>query len=70
LSGSIDGHTQLDAQRITQALLVLADNAARHTRVGDDITFGAATVSSAGGDVLRLSGLRRQWLPALLGEHR
>jgi two-component system, OmpR family, sensor kinase len=55
LSGSIDGHTQLDAQRITQALLVLADNAARHTRPGDDIAFGAATVGGAGGDVLRLS---------------
>ncbi|MDD7940706.1 ATP-binding protein [Actinomycetospora lutea] len=31
----------LDAQRVTQALLVLADNAAHHTAPGDRIVLGA-----------------------------
>jgi two-component system, OmpR family, sensor kinase len=33
----------LDAQRVTQALLVLADNAAHHTAPGDRIVLGADT---------------------------
>lgn len=44
----------LDAQQVTQALLVLADNAARHTEVGDRITFGASTLTTATGVSLRL----------------
>jgi two-component system OmpR family sensor kinase len=32
-----------DAQRLTQALLQLADNAVRHTRPGDEIGIGAGT---------------------------
>ena len=35
------GHAQLDGQRITQALLQLADNAARHTQPGDEIGIGS-----------------------------
>ncbi|QYJ05484.1 HAMP domain-containing histidine kinase [Nocardioides panacisoli] len=31
----------LDEQRLTQALLALADNAVKHTRAGDEIGFGA-----------------------------
>ncbi|WP_374999587.1 sensor histidine kinase [Aeromicrobium sp. CTD01-1L150] len=34
-------HQVLDAQRITQALLQLADNAVRHTAEGDEIAFGS-----------------------------
>jgi signal transduction histidine kinase len=44
----------LDAQRVAQALLVLADNAARHTDMGDSITFGATALSTASGEFLRL----------------
>ena len=44
----------VDAQRVTQALLVLADNAARHTESRDTINLGARTVSSANGTWLRL----------------
>jgi signal transduction histidine kinase len=44
----------LDAQRIIQALLVLADNAARHTSDGDQIVFGAQTTTDAQGPLLRL----------------
>lgn len=40
----------LDDQRLTQALLQLADNAVKHTRAGDVIGIGSAT----SGDVLRL----------------
>jgi two-component system OmpR family sensor kinase len=35
------GEAQLDGQRITQALLQLADNAARHTQPGDEIGIGS-----------------------------
>jgi signal transduction histidine kinase len=44
----------LDAQRLIQALLVLADNAARHTTDGDEIVFGVDTSADAHGPVLRL----------------
>lgn len=36
------GEAVLDAQRITQAMLQLADNAVRHTAPGDAITIGSA----------------------------
>lgn len=36
----------LDVQRITQAMLQLADNAARHTAVGEEIGLGAAVHGS------------------------
>lgn len=35
------GRADLDEQRITQALLQLADNAVRHTRPGDRVVLGA-----------------------------
>jgi signal transduction histidine kinase len=35
------GSARLDAQRITQAMLQLADNAARHTASGDEIGIGS-----------------------------
>lgn len=41
LDGVARGHAQLDGQRITQALLQLADNAARHTQPGDEIGIGS-----------------------------
>ena len=39
--GSAAGLADLDGQRITQALLQLADNAAKHTTVGDEIGVGS-----------------------------
>src|SRR5690606_30836846 len=39
--GSPDVIAQLDEQRITQALLQFADNAVKHTDVGDEIGVGA-----------------------------
>src|SRR5690606_15382504 len=36
-----DGEALLDGQRITQAMLQLADNAVRHTTDGDAITIGS-----------------------------
>jgi two-component system OmpR family sensor kinase len=41
LDGVARGSSMLDAQRITQALLQLADNAARHTAAGDEIGIGS-----------------------------
>jgi signal transduction histidine kinase len=49
-----DLHADLDAQRLIQALLVLADNAARHTSEGDQIVFGAETSADPQEPVLRL----------------
>ena len=45
-----EGRALVDGQRLTQALLQLAANAVRHTKEGDDVWFGSATV----GDRLRL----------------
>jgi signal transduction histidine kinase len=45
-----DGTVVLDEQRITQAVLQLADNAVKHTDPGDTIAIG----SSLDGDMLRL----------------
>ena len=42
--GSPDLVVSLDEQRITQALLQLADNAVKHTDTGDEIGVGAARV--------------------------
>jgi two-component system OmpR family sensor kinase len=41
LDGVARGSAALDGQRITQAMLQLADNAARHTRSGDEIGIGS-----------------------------
>ncbi|MDX6276805.1 MAG: two-component system, OmpR family, sensor kinase [Nocardioidaceae bacterium] len=41
LDGVARGSSMLDAQRITQAVLQLADNAARHTGAGDEIGIGS-----------------------------
>lgn len=41
LDGVARTTVHLDAQRITQALLQLSDNAARHTHVGDEIGIGS-----------------------------
>jgi len=42
-----DGWVLADRQRLTQALLQLAQNAAEHTRAGDTITIGSAAIGSA-----------------------
>jgi two-component system, OmpR family, sensor kinase len=41
--GAASTHADVDEQRITQALLQLADNAAKHTSVGDEIGIGSQT---------------------------
>lgn len=41
LDGTAAGLADLDGQRITQALLQLADNAVKHTTVGDEIGVGS-----------------------------
>ncbi|MCW2801399.1 MAG: two-component sensor histidine kinase, partial [Aeromicrobium sp.] len=41
LDGVARGSSMLDGQRITQAVLQLADNAARHTSTGDEIGIGS-----------------------------
>ena len=41
LDGVARGSAQVDGQRITQALLQLADNAARHTQPSDEIGIGS-----------------------------
>lgn len=50
LDAAGDAVLQADAQRLTQALLQLADNAVKHTRPGDTIALG----SSYDGDAARL----------------
>jgi len=40
-----DGTASLDGQRVTQALLQLADNAVRHTVPGDTITIGSRSTA-------------------------
>ncbi|HEV2797931.1 MAG TPA: ATP-binding protein [Nocardioides sp.] len=50
LDASATGTATLDEQRITQALLQLADNAVKHTDVGAEIALGSAR----DGDVVRL----------------
>ncbi len=50
LDGTADVSASLDAQRLTQALLQLADNAVRHTRRDDVVAIGSAVV----GDRLEL----------------
>lgn len=42
LDGPATGRMQLDEQRVTQALLQLADNAVKHTDPGDGIAVGSA----------------------------
>lgn len=42
VSGAADVVAELDEQRITQALVQLAQNAVRHTGPGDEITLGSA----------------------------
>ncbi|WP_229054242.1 cell wall metabolism sensor histidine kinase WalK [Aeromicrobium sp. Leaf350] len=44
LDGTAAVHADLDGQRLTQALLQLADNAHRHTSVGDVVAIGSAVV--------------------------
>lgn len=44
LDGTADVSTSIDAQRITQALLQLADNAVRHTRREEIVAIGSAVV--------------------------
>ena len=41
LDGTAAGLADLDGQRITQALLQLADNAVKHTTIGDEIGVGS-----------------------------
>ncbi|GAA1731810.1 HAMP domain-containing sensor histidine kinase [Aeromicrobium alkaliterrae] len=50
LDGTADVTVELDAQRLTQALLQLADNAVRHTGVDDVVAIGSAVT----GDRLEL----------------
>jgi signal transduction histidine kinase len=42
LDGTADGQVRADEQRLTQALLQLADNAVKHTGPGDTIAIGSA----------------------------
>lgn len=42
LDSTADLDLRVDAQRLTQAMLQLADNAVRHTGTGDDIAIGSA----------------------------
>lgn len=39
-----EGEVRIDPQRVTQAVLQLADNAVRHTRPGDEISLGSASI--------------------------
>ena len=41
LDGSGQGHVHVDEQRVTQAVLQLADNAVKHTDAGDRIALGS-----------------------------
>jgi signal transduction histidine kinase len=43
LDGAGDAIVPMDEQRITQAVLQLADNAVKHTEPGDEIAIGSAT---------------------------
>ncbi|MDT0203334.1 ATP-binding protein [Nocardioides sp. AE5] len=45
-AGATDAVVVIDQQRITQALLQLADNAVKHTTPGDAISFGARVTGS------------------------
>ena len=44
LDGAAEGTADIDGQRITQALLQLADNAVRHTQESDEIHLGSRLV--------------------------
>ena len=46
----------MDRQRITQAVLQLADNAVKHTREGDEIAIGAASADGSVGIWVRDTG--------------
>lgn len=49
LDGIGEGVVVVDPQRITQAMVQLADNAVQHTRDGDEIRFGSALGGGATG---------------------
>jgi two-component system, OmpR family, sensor kinase len=42
LDGAVEAFVPMDEQRITQAVLQLADNAVKHTRPGDEIAIGSS----------------------------
>ncbi|HEX5862189.1 MAG TPA: HAMP domain-containing sensor histidine kinase, partial [Nocardioides sp.] len=42
LDGAVEAVVPMDEQRITQAVLQLADNAVKHTRPGDEIAIGSS----------------------------
>jgi two-component system OmpR family sensor kinase len=48
LDHSVELRTDLDEQRMTQAVLQLAQNAVKHTREGDEIGLGAAVSAERG----------------------
>jgi two-component system OmpR family sensor kinase len=48
LDGSADAKVLADEQRLTQAVLQLADNAVKHTRDGDTVAIGSSYDESAG----------------------
>lgn len=50
LSHIAEGTARLDAQRVTQAVLQLADNAVQHTLDGDAITLMSRFATEAGGE--------------------
>lgn len=54
LDSTATGRAELDEQRITQAVLQLADNAVKHTDPGDEIGVGTDVVSTRNGSWLRL----------------
>lgn len=55
LSGIAEGTADLDAQRVTQALLQLADNAVRHTEAGSEIRFASDFADDDGEPVVRFT---------------
>lgn len=47
IDNEADAHAMIDGQRLTQAVLQLADNAVRHTGADDEIGIGSRTVGAS-----------------------
>lgn len=55
LTACAEGHAQLDAERIGQAVLELAENAVHHTAPGDEIRMASEIVQEDGQPAVRFS---------------